>query len=219
MKSKTGGSTVVDSSASGPMSNLQPSMGNMFQIITFLTPYSLLFFFLLLSIFTVSAKGILFLVGVVVMYFFLITLQPYAALSPNTQSGKICNFFGSAMIFDVPSFSTALYFFTIAYLGIPMIGKNLQNIALLVFLVLLSVADFNIKTMNGCSTAFGMFFGGLIGAIMGTLFVVLISSIANGKYLFYSEYASDKIACSVPKKQSFKCSVYKNGELLTSTFA
>ena len=166
-----------------------------------------------------SVKGIIFLVGVVVMYFFLSTLQPYSALNPNTQSGKICNFLGSSMIFDIPSFSTALYLFTVAYLGIPMMGKNLQNIALIIFLALITVVDVNIKTMNGCSTLFGMFFGGLIGAIVGTLFVVMVSSIANGKYLFYSEYASDKIACSVPKKQSFKCSVYKNGELLTSTFA
>lgn len=195
--------------------NLQQSMGNIFQIMAFLTPYSLLFFFFLLSVFTVSVKGIIYLCGVVILYFFLSILQPASTL--RLTNGKICNFFGTASVNDIPSFSTALYMFTLVYLGIPMFGKSLQNIALLLFLVAITVIDINIKLLNGCSDTFGMFFGGMFGVLIGTLFVVLISSISNGKYLFYSEYASEKIACSVPKAQSFKCNVYKNGELLTTT--
>ena len=36
----------------------------------------------------------------------------------------------------------------------------------------------------------------------------------NDSLLYYDEYVSDKVACSRPEKQTFKCAVYKNGELL-----
>ena len=38
----------------------------------------------------------------------------------------------------------------------------------------------------------------------------------SSKYLFLNETQSNKDVCSMPKKQTFKCSVYKNGELIGS---
>jgi hypothetical protein len=37
----------------------------------------------------------------------------------------------------------------------------------------------------------------------------------SGKYLFFNEVSSNKEMCSQPKKQTFKCSLYKNGELIS----
>ena len=34
------------------------------------------------------------------------------------------------------------------------------------------------------------------------------------KHLFFNETQSDKVVCSRPKKQQFKCQVYKNGKLV-----
>jgi hypothetical protein len=36
-------------------------------------------------------------------------------------------------------------------------------------------------------------------------------------YLFMNEIYTNGQVCSMPSKQQFKCSVYKNGELVTST--
>jgi hypothetical protein len=36
----------------------------------------------------------------------------------------------------------------------------------------------------------------------------------NPELLYYDDLISNKIACSKPSQQKFKCSVYKNGELL-----
>jgi hypothetical protein len=42
-------------------------------------------------------------------------------------------------------------------------------------------------------------------------------SLGLGDYLIFNEVSSTKEVCTVPKKQTFKCSVYKNGELVGST--
>jgi hypothetical protein len=34
----------------------------------------------------------------------------------------------------------------------------------------------------------------------------------SGKFLFFNEISSNKEVCYQPKNQTFKCSVYKNGE-------
>ena len=36
------------------------------------------------------------------------------------------------------------------------------------------------------------------------------------RYLFFNEMSSTSEVCSMPKKQTFKCSVYKNGQLLST---
>jgi hypothetical protein len=36
-------------------------------------------------------------------------------------------------------------------------------------------------------------------------------------YLFINEINNNKEVCSMPSKQQFKCSVYKNGELVGSS--
>ena len=38
----------------------------------------------------------------------------------------------------------------------------------------------------------------------------------NTSLLYYDDYTSNKVACSKPNKQTFKCSVYKNGEIIKS---
>jgi hypothetical protein len=38
----------------------------------------------------------------------------------------------------------------------------------------------------------------------------------SGKFLFFNETSNNTQVCSMPKKQTFKCAVYKNGELLSN---
>jgi hypothetical protein len=38
-------------------------------------------------------------------------------------------------------------------------------------------------------------------------------------YLFINEVNSNKEVCSMPTKQQFRCSVYKNGEMVSSSIS
>ena len=184
-------------------------------LMVFLGPYILLSFFFILSIFSISVKGIMFLICVMVLYFIIYMLQKFSILKQDS-SMRVCNFFGMAGIFDLPAFSSALYAFTIMYLLMPMIGKKLQNIAIIIFLSIIFIFDAIIKLSNNCTTLMGVVFGAIIGLFIGNLAVFTVSQM-NPDFVFYSEYVSDKLACSVPGTQKFKCTVLSGGVPIAET--
>tara|TARA_Y100001970_G_C14210841_1_gene846806 strand:- start:474 stop:1169 length:696 start_codon:yes stop_codon:yes gene_type:complete len=194
---------------------ISPNPGSLASLMVFLGPYMLLAFFFILSVFTLSSKGIVFLVCVTILYAILYFLQKFSVLN-NTSPMRVCNFFGMAGIFDLPSFSSALYAFTIMYLLMPMIGKKLQNIAIIVFLAIVLAFDSIIRLNNKCTNLMGIVFGVIIGLVIGNLSVFLVSQM-NPDFLFYSEYVSDKLACSIPGTQKFKCKVLSGGVPVAET--
>jgi hypothetical protein len=75
--------------------------------------------------------------------------------------------------------------------------------------------DIFIKTYKKCVTEFGdMFLNILLGITSSALIVTLMYSGGSSKYLFFNETQSNKDVCSMPSTQTFKCNVYKNGELI-----
>ena len=58
--------------------------------------------------------------------------------------------------------------------------------------------------------------GALVGFILGTLWYTLFHTSGYDSLLYFDELRSNKVVCSRPAKQSFKCSVYKNGQLVSS---
>ena len=58
--------------------------------------------------------------------------------------------------------------------------------------------------------------GGLVGLILGGSWYMLLHESGYDSLLYFDELLSNKVACSRPSKQSFKCSVYKGGELISS---
>lgn len=184
-------------------------------LMVFLGPYILLSFFFILSVFTISVKGIMFLICVIILYAIIYALQ-FVSILKQDSSMRVCNFFGMAGIFDLPAFSTALYAFTIMYLLMPMIGKKLQNTAIIIFLAIVLVFDAIIKSSNNCTNLMGIVFGLIIGLFFGNLAVFAVSQM-NPDFVFYSEYVSDKLACSIPGTQKFKCTVLSGGVPIAET--
>ena len=54
----------------------------------------------------------------------------------------------------------------------------------------------------------------LAGASCAGLIVASMYAGGSGKYLFFNQATSSSEQCSMPNTQTFKCSVYKNGELI-----
>ena len=78
-----------------------------------------------------------------------------------------------------------------------------------------------IKVSNSCinsQKAASFFIGDVIGGGgLGAAVATLMYSSSLQKYLFINTGGSTKEVCSMPSKQTFKCSVYKNGELVKSS--
>ena len=117
---------------------------------------------------------------------------------------------------DKKGFSIFVWAFSFFYVCYPMFFNN--DINYFIFSALLTGLVINIATRKKCMT--GAMIGANIigGSFLGIIIPVLIyASGSGGQYLFYNDISSSSTSCSLNKsKQTFKCKVYKNGELVGS---
>jgi hypothetical protein len=141
----------------------------------------------------------------------------------DESSAEICHAINYGSLNGNMTLSLFLVSFTIMYLYTPGYAKLSQtNIGLLVFLVVYAILDIMVKKNLGCfkikTTNFmGLFFNILGGSIAGYIAVTILYTLNLTNYLYFNMLSSNAMTCSVPKQQTFKCSVYKNGQILSST--
>jgi len=148
----------------------------------------------------------MYFIGVIVLGFVINAFSQY--MIQNTDI-KACNFFGD-FLNDIPAFSTGLYSYTFFYLFIAMMNSNIMNMGFIILFLLMGAADARVRLNYKCTNLRGILFGIIIGGIIGTLWYTLMAQ-AGPKFLYFEEYVSNKVACSVPQKQAFKCRLFKNG--------
>jgi hypothetical protein len=56
--------------------------------------------------------------------------------------------------------------------------------------------------------------GSLVGFILGLVWFIIFYSTDHKDLLFFNAEPSNNVICSRPKKQTFKCLVYRNGEVI-----
>ena len=113
------------------------------------------------------------------------------------------------------TFSIFVMTFTFFYICFPMFVNNSINWWLVASLLFYMVLDGGVKWYTGCLVNnFQIMMDILLGFTLGALIVSSMYFGGSGKYLFFNEVSTDKEVCSVSKNNTFKCSVYKNGELL-----
>ena len=108
--------------------------------------------------------------------------------------------------------------FTTAYLSMPMFINSSVNWLFVGSCITAIVVDIGVRMRAKCTmTPKGIFTNLVAGVIMAMIIVGLMTSNGGEKFLFFNEIQSNKTVCSRPTKQQFKCTVYKNGEVLTNT--
>ena len=114
-----------------------------------------------------------------------------------------------------PNFSAFVFAFTITYLSIPMFSNGSPNFTIFSVLLVYFFLDIFIKLYKKCFIKMGdLFLNVLMGCASSAILVTLMYAGGSGKYLFFNEISSDKEMCYQPKQQTFKCSLYKNGEMV-----
>ena len=77
--------------------------------------------------------------------------------------------------------------------------------------------DIMVRGLNKCvGDASVLFLNVVSGLISGLLVITAMNAGGSSKFLFFNEMQSSKVVCTRPKKQQFKCAVYKNGELISN---
>lgn len=224
------------------MAGIEFNFSNIFMFFSAILPFLLVFFMVMISIFDYNIKGFIYIFGLFLAYGITIPLQntlntklvEYENENENSniniktvnqfvnklgnKINPLCYLFNfsqkSLGYLAVPSYNSVVIAFTISYLIGPMMMNNTINYLLVIFLFMILVVDSSARIKNNCTNGLGVVFGVILGLIIGGLYVLIIDSAGYNNLLYNDDFVSNKVACSKPSKQQFKCSVYKNGELL-----
>jgi hypothetical protein len=116
-----------------------------------------------------------------------------------------------------PTFSAFVFAFTIVYISVPMFVNGAINFWILSGLLSFFAFDIFIKVYKGCvKNTVDLIINILFGMVSSGLIVTFMYNGGSKQHLFFNEVSSNKAVCSRPKEQTFKCSLYKNGELISS---
>lgn len=203
------------------MAGIQLSFSNIMQLFSALAPVFISFFLVMLSIFNQNVKGIIFIAGAVLATVFNILLMNLIKSPISPEASQICNLIEFPLItrYNSPAATSLFISFTMAYLFMPMYTNDQMNYPVIASLLVLLAVDTITRLNNKCSTLGGSLLGGLVGIILGILWYSMFHLIGYDDLLYFDELDSNRVLCKKPSKQTFKCSVYKNGQLMSSNIA
>ena len=203
------------------MPGIEVTLTNIFQFGAFISPFLLGFFLILSSIFNQDLKGFVYLAGVLLSSVINILLKNVIRSPMASDAEPICSLVKMEIFsdqnFNSPNISSSFLAFTIAYLLLPMFYNNQMNYVVLIFLIALFVLDTMTKLANKCTDIMGVSVGALVGFIMGAIWFSMFLSGGQGKLLYFNQEVSNNVVCSKPSNQTFKCSVYKGGQLISDS--
>lgn len=197
---------------------------SLLQALSFYSPVITMISILIFSIFSAALdKGLFYLFSVFVVSAFRRGILLAVGSDRITPRQNICDT-GLITKFTGWSYSTYILTFTIFYFITPMFilntvnHTNMINYGVLTFFIIYILFDIYIKNKYSCIVMNSALLGDfLLGGLFGGLTALLLFYSDKISLLFINELNSNKEVCSVPSKQQFKCSIFKNGEIVGSS--
>ena len=193
--------------------NVVSTPSSLLYFVSVVAPSVLIGFFVLLSIFNQNLKGLAYLVGICVLFTLTSTFSTmFSALRENDGSEQCGNH--GLFSFGGLSYGTMIYVFSFFYLLLPMIINGIINMPLIVSLILITIVDGVVNVSNNCTSVAFIAISAIMALLIGTVWSILIYKI-QPELTYHTDYiTTNKLACSMPSKQKFKCVVKKNGEII-----
>ena len=196
---------------------IQLTLSNLLQLTSTLSPVLITFFLVMLSLFNLNLKGIMYLSGVMLATFLNYILGFAWAGEEKIVPPAMCNLLEGPWTHHTDPSSSSLYLaFTLVYLFMPMYFNNQMNIYLLTTLLVILGIDMITKIQNSCTSTMGAILGMVLGGAMGLVWYGLFKSSGFDKLLYFEEFQSNKPYCSKPSKQKFKCRNTRSGEIIAT---
>ena len=197
-----------------PLVMYQPM--NLIVLLTFYSPIIIALGVLSMSFIFQNFKGFIylgFLLSVSVAREFLLMIS---GATQKVSANRVCDM-AQYSKYGNTGFSIFVISFTLFYICMPMFLNKDVNWWVFGGLLFYLLMDVGIRYMKQCITQVSDILLNLVtGAAVGLLIPGLLYVGGSSKYLFFNEISSTKEICSMPKKQNFKCAVYRNGELIGS---
>jgi len=188
-----------------------------FDMIMLCIPFIIAFGLLLLSTFSQSVTGFVF-----VFFFLIITIFRWLVMkipNVNIKDNSYCNLGG--LEFN-STYSLYALSFILFYLLVPMVQNSDVNWWACGTILLFLTIDILYRNSKKCYSAVtwsSIVMNTTGGMLLGILIPFILYGLDRPEWLYFNEMSSNKDVCYMPKKTQFKCNVYKNGELVTSTRA
>lgn len=200
---------------------VEAKAGNIMRLLSLMSPVLLVFFMVMLSLFNQDIKGLVYLGGVLIASMVGIMAASQIATPPDPGASVVCSVFSlpGAPAYTSPCASSLIIAFTVAYLVLPMFFNKTMNYAVVVALLCLFGLDAHTKVSSLCTPTSGAVLGGLLGFVLGGAWFALFHAGGMDSLLYFNTYSSNRVFCEKPAKQTFKCRVYKNGQLVSSNIA
>lgn len=176
---------------------------------------------LLISFYYQSYQGIVFFIFLIVSSFFRKAFLSSAVNSTfgtttiaNSTNYNKCSYFSMFQNSSTDGFNIFFITFVTGYFITPMLLYGYTNPYVIGFLIVYFVLIIWNDNKNKCSspsTSISNIIFGVL-SVAGTMSTIIFAGLEQ--YLFLQDLISDATICSMPSKQTFKCSVYKNGKLI-----
>ncbi len=188
-------------------------IGSVFQGMSDFAPIIITGFLVMTSMFNHDLKAFVWMITALFWLFFVRMLQPYIG---NPLKGTPCKQNPMLGTHSNPCLSSFLIIYTVGYLATPMFLNSDWNVMAIVSFLFLFAVDAVVKTKSTCASKWGIVNGGFMGLILGIGMCLALMTAGMEKMLYSTIGDSNKVYCSKPTEQNFKCNVYKNGSIITT---
>lgn len=190
-----------------------------------LAPFIVVSFFTLMSVFNQDFKGIIYLVGLIFSCFMstMIYNSASAYIPGLPQDNVLCNLmsFNDEQTTSTLPMGQNILGYTYAYLLYVIIyNKTVNgNIPLISLFAILVAFDGIWNYIYSCFNPIQLILSLALGVGFGIVWSAIIISTNVSDLQYFNQVTGGAPACSRPAKNTFKCNVYKNGQLLSSSVA
>jgi len=192
---------------------------NILYFIAYVAPVFILSLIVLIGILNGNVIASCFFVVTMALLAFIGTLmQKSLNVKSSGPKDAVCSVFGYNF-FMAPSLSSMIIMASIAYLCIPFIlqGQVGVYVPLLSVLMVIFIIDFSVKLKSNCTNILGVVLGSFTGLTIGGIVASLFYYFYRNGLFLTSSTGSNNTTCSKPSNTKYKCSVYKNGQLIKQT--
>jgi len=190
---------------------------DLIEVIVYYSPIILSFCVLIISVFYQTYRGLVFFIFVTFFGMIRKLLAPSIIPKPTKLNSKSCSTFDIFQSEKTDGFTIFFVTFVTGYIIAPMFIYNIYNVYVIAFLGLFMVIVLIYNHRDECSDLTTSLINVIYGVVSVAISVTLLISAGLSGTLFNEDLVSDATICSMPSKQSFKCTVYKNGEIISST--
>lgn len=198
------------------------SISEAFNFLISLTPLFIVSFLFMASVLNQNVKGLVYLGGIVIVILITIGLK-YAIGATHSSLIDTKSMWGwpgeggAGFIKQnsIPDFGSMILSFTMMYITLPMAYKAASlNVLLIIIMLFFIVSNAVVRVQGKKNDIIGIIIGNLVGAALGVGYFFAFWASNNKNLLFNNGVSSNNVSCDRPSKQTFKCAVYKNGQIV-----